>query len=272
MIRRDAQLADGSPAWVLISQIEHARVAGELAKDWGAAPVAPLPVRDTLLPAIYRHDDGWRDWEAAPQIDPARGRPRSFLEMPSDVAHEIWVQSIHAVADLGPLAQYVVAQHFIRLRRGGGETTDQDVAAFLQEYDQRSHAWLTQWLSQDANRHTAELAAAAVGYLQMFDAFSLWLCCSGPTQMKRIKTPQNVDVTLTPVVAGGDACQRQTSAAALAGYTIQAEPWPWKASSHRASATAVKIPATPLASDDQLRSRLKSAETIELNWSFVRKE
>ena len=56
MIRRDATLPDGSPAWVLVSQVDHAHLAGELAEGWRDG----LPAASVLLPTIYRHDDGWR--------------------------------------------------------------------------------------------------------------------------------------------------------------------------------------------------------------------
>ena len=38
MIRRDHVNANGLACWVLISQQDHARLAGELALSWGAAP------------------------------------------------------------------------------------------------------------------------------------------------------------------------------------------------------------------------------------------
>jgi hypothetical protein len=255
MIRRDAPSAASSPAWILISQIEHAHLAGDLARHWGEAPNSSLPFPDILLPTIDRHDDGWRDWEAAPTIDPIRGRPRSFLEMPNDVAHEIWAKSIDGVADLGPLAQYVVAQHFIRLRRSGGEIGDQQIAAFLDEYERRSHDWLADWQAASPTTHSRKLAEAAVGYLQMFDAVSLWLC-SGPSKRKQISSPDGIAWTLTPV----------------AGGKVVAAPWPWKIEPLRVHAIGWRIPASPLASDEELRTRLKFAEKTELNWSVVRKE
>jgi hypothetical protein len=38
MIRRNQTDDDGQAAWLLISQIEHARLSGEMAAAWGAAP------------------------------------------------------------------------------------------------------------------------------------------------------------------------------------------------------------------------------------------
>ena len=65
MIRRDVCDASGGRAWLLIDQIEHARVAGDLAKVWGAGDFAGLEPRDVVLPTIYRHDDGWSSFDQA---------------------------------------------------------------------------------------------------------------------------------------------------------------------------------------------------------------
>ena len=90
MIRRDYQDTDGTACWLLVTQPEHARLAGELAEHWGAGTVAPLVSPAELLPAVYHHDDGWSDWEQHPTLDPEHGRPRSFTEMPLERSLEIW--------------------------------------------------------------------------------------------------------------------------------------------------------------------------------------
>src|SRR5689334_22023337 len=103
MIRRPQPGVDSQPQWVLISQVEHARVSGELAEHWAAGALAP---RDELVATIYHHDDGWREWEQRPDVDPEPGRPRAFTEMPLADSLVIWQRSIDAAARLGNLAPY----------------------------------------------------------------------------------------------------------------------------------------------------------------------
>ena len=64
MIRRDVQLADGAPAWALISQIEHARISALFASQCRGqfGPAHASLIRDEVLVAIAAHDDGWREW------------------------------------------------------------------------------------------------------------------------------------------------------------------------------------------------------------------
>ena len=95
MIRRNVTTENGQPGWLLISQVEHARISGEFAESWIDSPTAnvtflPLINPEELLPAIYHHDDGWQDWEKSPEVDPQTGRPLAFTEMPLEVALEIW--------------------------------------------------------------------------------------------------------------------------------------------------------------------------------------
>ena len=93
MIRRD----DGGD-WLLISQVDHAHLAAEVAAAWGNSDVASLPVPEMLVPAIRDHDNGWLAWEDAPETDPQTGRPRGFTEMPMTAATRIWTESIASCA------------------------------------------------------------------------------------------------------------------------------------------------------------------------------
>lgn len=80
--------------WLLLSQVEHARLAGRIADVWGNAVVSNLPLPELLVPAVRHHDDGWYEYEQALQLDSETGTPRSFTEMPMDVATGIWSRSI----------------------------------------------------------------------------------------------------------------------------------------------------------------------------------
>src|SRR5690242_18324673 len=98
MIRRLEQHPDRGDSWLLIPQIEHARLAGRLAENWGAAPFGTLPARDELIVAVEHHDDGWADWDRRPAVDAERGTPIEFTEMPLADALGIWRQSIDIAA------------------------------------------------------------------------------------------------------------------------------------------------------------------------------
>mgnify|MGYP002625324832 CR=1 FL=1 len=255
MIRRNTTCKDGTPGWALITQLEHARIAGELAKDWGGPPVATFPWPEIVLPTVFHHDDGWDSWERRPSIDPKSGKPLAFTEMPNDVAHDIWQRSIERVAEFGPLAQYMVAEHFMRLRRGGDELDEECVRLFLQEYDARCAEWLTQWQAEDATGQedrTKDAAERVVDFLQTFDVLSLYLCCTPR------KTPYHVE---TP---GGQELTLHINAA-----EVTVTPWPWQAEELSLSTTAKVLPAHPLENDKDLHAAMETAESKSVSWRLV---
>src|SRR5689334_17630417 len=106
MIRRDWVDVDGRAAWLLISQVEHARISGELCQNWSAVQALPADVRAEIVAAVFRHDDGWAEWEQAPEVDARTGRPREFTEMPLTESLEIWSRSIDQSTSVGDLAPY----------------------------------------------------------------------------------------------------------------------------------------------------------------------
>jgi hypothetical protein len=255
MIRRDARTVDGSPIWVLVSQVDHAHLAGELANDWREE----LPCRDVLLPTIDRHDDGWRMWERSPTIDPATGHPRSFLEMPNAIAHDLWRRSIAGVEDLGPLAQYIVAEHFCRLRRSGDAHIDANVDDFLREFIARGQAWLAQWQAERPTLNTADIAEAAVDWLQFFDRFSLWLCMAERHALHELALPNGTTLKLEPLAVAGET------------QVMRVTPWPWRSESRELVVTGIEIPARQLPSNEELRRELAAGQRKTLRWRFVRR-
>lgn len=200
MIRRDLT---PPPAWILISQIEHAQLAARLAEHWGAGEFAPLWPRRELLWAIEHHDDGWRQWDLAPGVDSASGRPRSFTEMqPADSA-AIWSASIETARAAGPLEAYVVAGHFCVLARRVSGWLSADVRRdvvepFLARFDKLMADCLSAWQAQEPARNTRDAAELALAQLQFFDALSLWFCCSAASEAESVQAPAGPMLTLTP--------------------------------------------------------------------------
>jgi hypothetical protein len=63
--------------WWLVTHPDHARLAGAFAERWGNEQfLAPEP-RAHVLRGIARHDDGWAQRDAAPQIT-RQGKPSAF--------------------------------------------------------------------------------------------------------------------------------------------------------------------------------------------------
>lgn len=63
--------------WWLVSHPDHARLAGAFAGRWGNERFRSPEPRARVLKGIARHDDGWVDRDAAPQIT-RQGKPSAF--------------------------------------------------------------------------------------------------------------------------------------------------------------------------------------------------
>ncbi len=195
MIRRDIDLGDGRASWLLVSQVEHARLSAVLAErcleHFGQASLSGTDsamvatqiesARHELLQAIARHDDGWTQWETHPGLDPKRRRPLSFRELPLDETLANWEGSIKSAAEVGPLAAWVVSGHFAALLETSQSDHDRAASAkwLAKTADQRV-AWLAEWQALNPTLHTTQLAEEALVWLQTFDVMSLWICSVCP--------------------------------------------------------------------------------------------
>lgn len=268
MIRRDATGPGGEPAWILISQVEHARVSAGLARHWGAGGVQPLDPRAELLATIEHHDDGWADWEVRPDVDPVHGRPFDFMEMPLEQALPIWDRSI-AVArrEGGPLGGWLVASHFAALLRRGRSAHPHPSSyvelsdAWLAGADEHRAGWLADWQRSNPAQHTVELANRGLAQLQMFDALSLWLCCAHRETPKSIFTPDGPQLLLTPVDTGS---KQPRPAADFGQQTITVAPWPFSVPTVELSATGRLVAAEHYAGLAELAAA--PSQVVRLGW------
>jgi len=126
MIRRD----DGND-WLLISQVDHAHLAAEIAEALGNENMPALPLPDLLIPAIREHDEGWREWEHAPEVDPDTGHPRGFTEMPMSVSTKLWAESITA-ATRGTPSQAEAIKRYQKFLAEKNESLDGHRATVLE--------------------------------------------------------------------------------------------------------------------------------------------
>lgn len=249
MIRRNAE----NDQWILISQVEHARLAGLLARAWSDKAFSASPRRDEMVSAIDHHDDGWSAWEVAPKVDPQTGRPLDFLETPLTDSLAIWRDSIAAAADkAGPLGGYMVGGHFSALlqrssARGKERAVNTALADdfFRQQCEQQS-AWLA------AARVDRASADRAVGWLQLFDAISLWLCCAERHEPETFDTPRGQLLTLTPQHA--DA------------YDVRVGPWPFGSSGVELTAVGRALPVLKYANPSDLATA--AATPVTLRWQL----
>lgn len=184
MIRRELQLSADARGWLLVSQVQHARISGDLVAHW----------REKFTPdvvaAISHHDDGWSTWEEEPRLDAKTGAPVSFLEMRLGESLVIWDHSIAAARQFGPLGGYLVAGHFYNLLADSEHANEPAAIGWLTAKRKVRTAWLDEWIRADKS-HALDDAKRSQRMLLTADLFSLWLCGDCPVEEKKESILEN---------------------------------------------------------------------------------
>jgi len=257
MIRRDVTDSSGQPAWLLLSQVDHACLAARVAEVWGQAPFATLTPREEVLAGIRHHDDGWAAWERRPKVDPRSGRPLDFTEVSIDDWLPIWQNSIDAAAQCGPLPACMVAGHFTALLHRFHSRWNQVPAytqlamSFLARQENATAAWLRQWCVMHGvtTAHAQATAARSLAELQWFDWLSLWLCCGERADAVTFDTPSG-RLTITP----------------QPNRFMLLAPWPLSVPHLEISATGRQVAAREYTSADDLAQA--PASEVTLRWTL----
>jgi len=96
---------------LLIPQTAHAQLAGKLAGQWGNEEfLSPQPRLEVIL-ATAQHDHGWEEWERAPQLNPQKGLPYHFTEMPIPEHLRILRGSVERIRKQNAYAALLVSLH-----------------------------------------------------------------------------------------------------------------------------------------------------------------
>lgn len=269
MIRREITAGDGTKLWLLISQVHHAEVSGELTRHWQE------PFTADVVDAITHHDDGWAEWEAEPKINPETGAPYSFLEMPLADALAIWDRSIAAARQFGTLAGYIVAGHFYNLLDGSEHAKAGPAVAWLTAKRKVRTSWLDEWLRADP-AHKLEYAKAAQQMLVVADLFSLWLCCDCPIDENQGNILAQSSMKLRTDMLMGQfrftvrKCMvgRSERADRLTGFawTVAVDPFPFRDDLPILSVKAIAAPARSYGNWQEL---LAAGWAVELEWRLV---
>ena len=269
MIRREIELTEGEKLWLLISQVDHAHISGELTNQDKAG------FSTEVVEAITHHDDGWAQWEAAPRMNPDVGAPFSFLEMPLAESLGIWDNSIAAARKIGPLAGFIVAGHFYNLLSESDHAKDAAAVAWLAAKRKARTAWLDEWARADPT-HTLEAAKRAQDQLLLADLFSLWLCCDVPVAGEpshlleespmKLRTEKLLGQFHFTNVGFGRRHPTPDNPVEALAWIVAVEPYPFKTSPLTLGTTAELVPAQHYASWADLKA---AARTIDLRWRLM---
>jgi hypothetical protein len=224
------------PVLHLITQPDHAALAGRVMRDW--VPLHDATRRDSILLAIDEHDNGWREPDGAPTVDIASGRVHDFVNAPASVRQAVWPRGVGRLAH-APWAAALVAHHAITVYdRYAADAAWRAFFANLEvirnEHVQRIGLTLSE-LEDDYQM------------LRIGDLISLTFCNLWDEQSYQSWTFRRAD------------------------QHIVVTPDPFAGREVPLSVTACEIPNQAYASDDELRDALRRAPAVTLRGACLGK-
>jgi hypothetical protein len=217
----------------LITQPDHARLAGDIMSHWQA--LAGHPRRPSIRLAVEQHDNGWREPDATPTIDPASGRVHDFINAPASVRQGVWPRGVDRLSH-DPWAAALVAQHALTVY--DRYRNDAEWAEFF--------ATMTRMRDELIGRVNKSLEQLERDYpfVRIGDLISLVYCNPWQEETYRDWTicfDRDV-VTVTPDAFGGREIPFQIA--------------------------AIELPDRPFASDDDFVTTLRNARRVSLSGSI----
>jgi hypothetical protein len=249
-------------------QVDHQEQCAAAARAWGNATFPRLNPWEPVVRAAGIHDEGWRDWEAAPEIDGA-GRPVDFPQLDRERHMDLYRNGIAAAFAAGPLVGLLVSMHgegLYRSRPGlvgpGGSSDDLSDAGRAFAEDQRALQERT--LAQLGADTWSRWARDAHRLIQTWDALSLYLTWRG------LRDGSEGRLRAVPTGRGGEFVELVLTP--QDDLTATCDPFPFAGEQAVLPVMARIVPDRAFASDDDLRAALAVAPVEERSYRVVAAE
>jgi hypothetical protein len=273
----------GESCFALITQDDHARLSGELARHLGTMRYARPEFRgwkgggfESFVRAVSLHDAGWPLHDSAPTLN-AQGYPSDVFETTREVAFRVWPGAPEAAKAYGPVAELLTSLHILALSAYATSLTSfqhekLDVASLparfeLNKFQHReierqerlrrelglsTEIPLTMGLADEHVDEREDELRAALRWLQAMDLLSLSVCCTKPPQEK------SQDVYARPGEEGEGLRVRRE------GDDLVVSPWPFGVERIEVEIPAVIVPARRYGSEGELHSEMGRGVRIEI--------
>src|SRR6266849_4636196 len=220
---------------ILIRQTDHAVLSGFFARECGNELFQwPEPFESVRL-AAGEHDNGWREWELQPHIDPKTRLPYSFMSLPTEEHIHLYQRGIERVIKADRYAGLLVSMHasglYDRARatipgfsaKYVKSTEAELVSGFLQELKLQQLRLKVDLRGEMATRELVQdkLLENNSRRLEALDRLSLYFCMSG--------TPRDATIENVPVDDQGSEVDWELrrdgpNAVSLGPYPFRREP------------------------------------------------
>ncbi len=261
----------------LVTHVDHANLAGDFAAQWGNELFCSPEPRALVLKGISRHDDGWRERDALPQIT-RQGKPSAFsVELVGkysafeeiDLADYLAVRdrAVRLIAEEDPYAAILVSLHTYNLltERADRSTIASEQLPLLDDFLARQRALqrsLRERIALDTGLVSEQSSDAAIRdnfrLLQATDNLSL-LACVDYRQPATLLHP-------LPLNDGG---YRTVKAVSIGERKFRLDPYPFAESRLTFSIPARYVEGKFFAEADDLQERFAAAQAVRLDVTLV---
>jgi hypothetical protein len=262
---------DGPDGSIAISQPSHAWLSGQIIRAWGNSEFGAVTPREDVCLGAEQHDIGWLEWERAPTLNPATGRPHSFRELGVAEHTEIWRRGTELALALGRYPALLVSLHGTGLyARFDGAAAD---AAIVEKF-RRGQVAVQQGLTASlrADRQMAEFCEPAAiernrGLVRAADRMSIAVCTGMQDAAVRCDDPREGMVRQVPTANGETDIRLRVVDGDLARIAVT--PWPFAAPAVRVVCEGVLLPSRRFEDVGQMRTVLRDATRVSLVWELA---
>jgi hypothetical protein len=256
--------------WVLISQYEHSRLSGELARKIGNAMFAPPSPFGPVVHAIAEHDCGWEKIDRQPELND-RGQPAHVFESEVLTSLIAWQNSVDQVTAHDPYAVLLVSLHGMALANHAAAKQPEVEDEFTRQrafrirrfvhrqievqeqlrsaLGMRTDLPLRSGLAEQGRADDEDLLRTNFFLLEFLDQLSLDLCFDS-LKFQRIEI-------LYPRAGEGPISARISSEA---DGGMKLNPWPFNVPSLELDLPARRIPKGPYRDAETLRRACESGK------------
>ena len=258
---------------LLVMQVDHSRLAGELAAHWGNDEFASLKPYTSMVQAVQEHDSGWWGWEIKPTLN-SQGYPPDYLERIDEEWLGFQGQGVDRMAERDPYAGIIVSMHISGLLSKGmglfpympDFSADPHVKKFLGEQE-----ILREQLLQDLRSSDCEQDEINEDYLwnnfklmEVYDQMAQFVCNRHPFNSDKRKNGPTHRLSNAPVpVAVGQEdvritvdVQDETSAVV--------QPYPFDLDPLVLTFPGRLVPKGPYASNEDFLAHFYKAERVTI--------
>jgi hypothetical protein len=203
---------------LLIRQTDHAVLAGFFAREWGNELFKRPEPYESLRLAASEHDNGWREWELQPQVDPRTRLPYSFMSVPTETHIALYQRGMERVVKKDHYAGMLVSMHAAGLYDKARATIPGYSAKYVKANETEQVNQFLQAIKLQQLRLKVDLRADAktkpfaeekvleahARLLEALDRLSLYFCMGGASEATIDGVPADnagteVDLELRPM-------------------------------------------------------------------------